>query len=251
MPGMDALVDSSDLCCDRGVLACKNFEAEPCGLRDPTILLVSNDLEQLGCAVASLRRDNAELGQVTADRVRQHRSLPDQELAAAMQHQTGLLLLALGRHKTHRRTCHCLADRRSVIGVILAALEIGLHVTGRHQPHRMAECLKLSAPMMGTRAGFNANEARRQSREELQHLGAAHALADHNRAIDIHAVDLKHRLRNIQTNRANLAHGRLPSMWFALTQPPYGTSMPQSGRRPQHHKQTLRDVRTMSALPRW
>jgi hypothetical protein len=23
-------------------------------------------------------------------------------------------------------------------------------------------------------------------------------------------------------------------MWFALTQPPYGTSMPQSGRRPQH-----------------
>ena len=25
-------------------------------------------------------------------------------------------------------------------------------------------------------------------------------------------------------------------MWFALTQPPYGTSMPQSGRRPQHQK---------------
>ena len=26
--------------------------------------------------------------------------------------------------------------------------------------------------------------------------------------------------------------------WFALTQPPYGTSMPQSGRRPQRQKQT-------------
>jgi len=25
-------------------------------------------------------------------------------------------------------------------------------------------------------------------------------------------------------------------MWFALTQPPYGTSMPQNGRRPQHQK---------------
>ncbi len=24
-------------------------------------------------------------------------------------------------------------------------------------------------------------------------------------------------------------------MWFALTQPPYGTPMPKSGRRPQHH----------------
>ena len=87
MPGMDALLDSSDLCCDRGVLAGKNFEAEPCGLRDPTILLIGNDLEQLGCAVATLRRDNAELGQVTADRVRQHRPLTDQKLSAAMQHQ--------------------------------------------------------------------------------------------------------------------------------------------------------------------
>src|SRR5262249_35157424 len=28
---------------------------------------------------------------------------------------------------------------------------------------------------------------------------------------------------NIKTNRANLAHGRLPSMWFASAKPPYGT----------------------------
>ena len=58
-------------------------------------------------------------------------------------------------------------------------------------------------------------------------------------SIGIHAVHLKYRLRNIETNRANFAHGRLPSMWFALTQPPYGTSMPQRGRRPQHHLQTF------------
>ena len=60
----------------------------------------------------------------------------------------------------------------------------------------------------------------------------------HHRATTINAVNLKHRLRNIETDRANLTHGRLPSMWFALTQPPYGTSMPQSGRRPQHQKPT-------------
>src|SRR6201982_2620463 len=159
-------------------------------------------------------------------------------MSAAMQHQARLLLLAFGRYKTHRRSCHCLADRRSIIGVILTALEISLHITGRHQPHRMAERPKLTAPMMGTWAGFNANKARRQSRKQLQHLCAAHSLADHNRAIGIHAVNLKYRLRNIETNCANLAHGRLPSMWFALTQPPYGTSMPQSGRRPQHQKRT-------------
>ena len=72
---------------DRGVLAGKNIEAEPCGRGYPTILLVSNDLEQLGCAVAPLRRDDTKLGQMTADRVRQHRSLTDQYLSAAMQHQ--------------------------------------------------------------------------------------------------------------------------------------------------------------------
>jgi hypothetical protein len=34
------------------VLAGKNFEAEPGGRGNPAILLVSNDLEQLRCAVA-------------------------------------------------------------------------------------------------------------------------------------------------------------------------------------------------------
>ena len=64
--------------------------------------------------------------------------------------------------------------------------------------------------MMGTWARLNANNARRQSREELKHLGAAHTLADYNRAIVIHAVNLKYRFRNIETNRANLTHGD----WF-------------------------------------
>jgi hypothetical protein len=58
------------------------------------------------------------------------------------------------------------------------------------------------------------------------------------------------RLRNIKPNRANLIHGRLPSMWFALTQPPYGTSMPQSGRRPQHQKRRFDPLSTISDLPR-
>src|SRR5262249_54442108 len=50
----------------------------------------------------------------------------------------------------------------------------------------------------------------------------------------------KNQLRDIETNRANLAHGRLPSTWFVSTQPPYGTLMPQSGRRPQHQSRPTR-----------
>ena len=67
----------------------------------------------------------------------------------------------------------------------------------------MAERLKLAAPMMCTRARFNANQAGRQRREELQHRCAADTLTDQNRTINIHAVNLKNRLRYIETDRAN------------------------------------------------
>jgi len=40
-----------------------------------------------------------------------------------------------------------------------------------------------------------------------------------------------------------------PSISLASTQPPYSTSMPQSGRRPQHQKQTCASQKGMSALP--
>src|SRR4029077_19877478 len=106
----------------------------------------------------------------------------------------------------------------------------------------MTERPKLTTPMMGTWAGFDTNYATRQSREEFQHLGAADALAHHHRAGGVDAMNLEYRLRYIQTNRGNFAHGRLPSMWFAQTQPPYGTSMPQSGRRPQHHSRLCEQV---------
>src|SRR5262245_15598613 len=82
---------------------------------------------------------------------------------------------------------------------------------------------------MCARTPINADEASQQRREELQQLRAANALADHHRATGVHAVDLKNRLRDIETDRANLAHGRLPSKWFVSTQPPYGTLMPPSG----------------------
>src|SRR6516164_910385 len=103
---------------------------------------------------------------------------------------------------------------------------------------------------MRGRTRFDPDQAGWQLAKILQNPRATDALADHHRARIIDPVHLEYRLPNIHTNRANLAHGRLPSMWFALTQPPYGTSMPQSGRRPQHHKQTFRKVRPMSALPR-
>src|SRR5467141_4260666 len=87
MPGMDAPLDGYGLCPDSRILASKDVETEPGGRWNAIILLISDDLEQLCRAIAALRRDDAELGHMPADRVRQHRSLTNQKLPAAMQHQ--------------------------------------------------------------------------------------------------------------------------------------------------------------------
>lgn len=149
-----------------------------------------------------------------SDRVRQHRALTHEKLSAAMQHQGRLLLFRLRRHKSHRRSCHRLADGGSIVGVILATFEIGLHIARWHQPHRVTQRRKFAAPMMRGRTRLDTNQAGRQTSEQLQQLRPTDALADHHRAISVHAVNLKNRLRYIETDRDNLAHGRLPSSWL-------------------------------------
>ena len=81
---MNALLDGSNLCRDGYVLASKNFEAEPRSRWNAIILPMSKDLEQLSRAIAALGRDDAKLSHVAPDCVRQHRSLTNQELPAAM-----------------------------------------------------------------------------------------------------------------------------------------------------------------------
>ena len=86
-------------------------------------------------------------------------------------------------------------------------------------------------------------KARPKTGKKFENLRATDTLADHHRAIRINTVNLKHRLRNIETNCANLAHGRLPSMWFVSTKPPYGTRC----RRVGAVHSIIRDALAMSA----
>jgi hypothetical protein len=60
--------------------------------------------------------------------------------------------------------------------------------------------------------GLHANEARRQSFEELHHLTAAKLLPDDDLLGRIDAVDLKHVLGDIQTDCGNLHVERLPDV---------------------------------------
>ena len=70
MLGMDAPLDGYGLCPDSRILASKDAEAEPRGLRNAIILLVSDDREQFCRSIAALRGDNAELGHMPTDRIR-------------------------------------------------------------------------------------------------------------------------------------------------------------------------------------
>jgi hypothetical protein len=140
--------------------------------------------------------------------------LADQEVPRPVQHQCALLLDALDRHKTHRWPRHGLADCRRIVRVVLATLRVGFDIGRRHKPRVVPELLELACPLVRRCAGFHANEATRQIGKELKNLCSTNTLADHHRATHINTVNLKHRLRNIDTNRANIAHGRLPSMWL-------------------------------------
>src|SRR5215510_4131927 len=157
---MNVLLDVSDLGRESGILASKDIEAQARYHRDAIVLRVSNDLEQLRRTIAALGRDDTELRQMPSDRIRQHRALTHEKLSAAVEHQGRLLLFRFRRHKSHRRSGHRLADGGSVVGVVLAALDIGLHIARWHQLYRVTQRLKLAAPMMRAWTGLDAYKAR-------------------------------------------------------------------------------------------
>ena len=121
-----------------------------------------------------------------------------------MQHQTALLLRRFDLHEAHGRPSHRLTDRLGVSGIVLVALDVGLHVLRRHQPHLMTEFRQFTRPIMGRCAGFHANQARRQRLEELQHLAAPKLLANDDLLGHVDPVNLEHVLGDIQTDRGNL-----------------------------------------------
>ena len=102
-----------------------------------------------------------------------------------------------------RRTA---ADRLGVGGIVLVALDVGLHVFRRHQPHLVAKLPEFTCPIVGRRAGFHAHKARLQRLEERQHLAAPKLLPNDDLLGRVDAVNLEHVLGDIQTDRCNL-HG--------------------------------------------
>ena len=83
----------------------------------------------------------------------------------------------------------------------LLPLDIGLHIARRHQPHPVTERLKLARPMMRSRHSFDTNQARWQPLQKTPVVASLQLTANDHTAFRINAVNLKDRLRNIETDR--------------------------------------------------
>src|ERR1019366_6764482 len=130
--------------------------------------------------------------------------LPHQQIAYSMLHQPALLLDRLDHNEPHGWAPDRFADRLGVGGIVLVALDVGLHILRRHQTNLVAELRQFTRPIMCRGAGFHADKTRRQNLEELYQLAAAKLLSDDDLLCRIDAVNLEHVLGDIQTDRGNL-----------------------------------------------
>jgi ribulose 1,5-bisphosphate carboxylase large subunit-like protein len=126
------------------------------------LLSLVEELHQRGDPAGALAGDDAVLRQVRPQGVDQRGSLSRQQITGLVKHQHRLLIDALYRHEPHRRPGHFFADRFRVSGVGLPALHVWLYIGRRHQPDIMVQCQKLATPMVGRRASFHPDQARRQ-----------------------------------------------------------------------------------------
>src|SRR5215213_6017373 len=120
-----------------------------------------------------------------------------------------LLLLAFHRHEAHARPLRRFADRLGIRHVVLLPLHVRLDVGRRDQAYGVAQLAELTRPVMRPGAGLHRHCARGLGGEEFEHLRPHQALAEHHTAGRVCPVRLENPLRNVQSDRVSLPHGRL------------------------------------------
>lgn len=93
-----------------------------------------------------------------------------------------------------------------IVVVILAALAIGCHESRCNNSNVMAELGHLPRSVVGTRAGFHANQARWQLREKGQQLRAIQPFANYDLVVLIGAMNTEHSFRQIDAVGAGGVH---------------------------------------------
>jgi hypothetical protein len=188
-----------------GLKLCRQYhQARPGIQRKSAIARIPHNCEQLLQPLATLIGNDAELSHVRAQCIDQLRALTHQLISHPVLHQLPLLLHGFDRHEPHGGSPHSLADGLGIGSIVLIALNVGLHVLGRHQPDLVAKLAQLASPMVSRGASFHANQARWQGLKERHHLAAPQLLPDDHFLIGVDAVNLEDVLGEIQTYRANL-----------------------------------------------
>src|SRR5210317_2189477 len=128
-----------------------------------------------------------------------------------------LLLDGLERHEPHVRARDCLADRFSIVAVILVALDERLderldELRG-DQSDVVAIGLQLPCPVVRARTGLHANNAARLGgfQQHLQPLLATQPAPPYGLAVAINTVQLENVFGQINSNIAKL-HEWTPSL---------------------------------------
>src|SRR5579863_874864 len=158
-----------------------------------------------------LCHDQSVFGKVAPQSIDDLRTLPDQEIASAKHDCTRLLVLTLHGGKAHGGPLYRLAYRLRVGHVVLLPLDEGLCIGRRNQAYRVAQFANLASPVMCAGASFHSYQADGLPSKESQHLVSSKLFAENNIAIGICAMRLKNMFRQVQSNRANFAHGRFLS----------------------------------------
>ena len=74
----------------------------------------------------------------------------------------------------------------------------------------MAKLCELTGPVMGSATCLHSYRATRLRREEIQQLCSADPFAEYSSPFPVCSMGVENMLGDIQTDYANLRHGRLP-----------------------------------------
>src|SRR6516164_5048901 len=157
----------------------------------------------------ALRKDVAVFHQVPAKSVDALGALPHQEIAGSEHDAVRLLLSGLDRNEAHARPLGRLTDGLGIGRIVLLPSDERLDVGRRDQAHMMAQLSDLTRPVVRAGTGFHRNDTRGLRREKTEKLPASDALAKQHMPGTIRSMYLEHVLRDVQTDRGSLLHGRL------------------------------------------
>jgi hypothetical protein len=147
---------------------------------------------------------------VSPDPVDELRSLPHQQVTGPKHQTRRLLLFALNGHEPHARPLRCFADRLGIDRVVLLPFHKRLYIGGRDQSNFMAKLGELTGPVMGSATCLQSYRATRLGREEIQQLSSADPFAEYSSPFPVCSMSVENLLGDVQTDYANLRHGRLP-----------------------------------------